>query len=290
MAEHNDDSATIYTVTRALNSNAVSALAHGSNVPAILMGRGIGFGRKSGDQIYSDQVQEHYVALGADRIQYLNLLSAIHTDVLTAIGEALELAEGHLGNLHPSVYLMLTDHLAFAVERLRSGAVIENPLVNEINAHFPQEFVAAEMVLRYVNAQLRLELPIDEAAYIALHLRAARTGATVKHPLSQANALAGLTETVLGRLVTRNDATISLAARKELTDHLARLVTRVEQGQLRSNTAAQSIRRDLPAEYEIAEWIITHIAPSTDIPKEGRAGETANLAVFLHGWLQDATS
>ncbi|QWW19917.1 PRD domain-containing protein [Schaalia sp. 19OD2882] len=275
-----------YRVTHALNNNAVAAVADGSDIPTILVGKGIGFGRKAGDRITPDLVQEQYVAVGPDHMQYVNLLSSISPDLLAAISGGLELAEEQLGNLHPSVYLMLTDHLAFAVARLREGETIENPLLAEISARFPREFVAAEVLLRHVNSRLGLDLPIDEAAFVTLHLRAASTGAPVKQPLSQANALADLAETVRRRLVGPSSP-IDETSRRELTAHLARLADRAGKAELRANAAFMSIRRDLHDEYEQAEAILELLVGDQNTPVALKNGEAAHTAVFLHGWRQD---
>lgn len=281
------DAPRAYRVTHALNNNAVAAVADDSDVPTILIGKGIGFGRRPGDAIAPpSDVQEHYVALGSDRMQYLDLLNRIGPEVLSAIASGLELAQEQLGDLHPSVYVMLTDHLAFAVERLNEGQRIANPLLAEIRARFPREFVAAEILLRHVNARLGIALPTDEAAFITLHLRAASTGETVKRPLSQANALAGLADTVIARLL--RGAAVHEDARAELTAHLVALARRLKDGELRRNAALLSIRRDAPDEYALAEEIVQILSEAPRTPAAQVAGEAAFTALFLHGWRQDA--
>lgn len=276
-----------YRVTHVLNNNAVAAVPVEAETPTILVGKGIGFGCKPGNFIEAEAVEQQYVALESHRMQYLNLLGTISPELLGAISSGVALAEEQLGSLHPSVYLMLTDHLAFAVQRLDEGEAIANPLLPEIRARFPEEFIAAEVLLRHVNAQLDLALPIDEAAFITLHLRAASTGASVKQPLSQANALAGLAETVI-RQLGGSFLTVDESARHELTSYLARLADRVGRGELRTNAAHLSIRRDLPAEYAQAEAIIDDFCADRTLPVSARRGEAAYTAVFLHGWLQDA--
>lgn len=181
-----------YKVARVFSNNAV--LARRGEDELVLVGRGIGFGRRAGDQIAADNVQRQYVEISPDKAQYLDLVNSIDSQVFETISAAIDLATDLLGELHPSVYLVLTDHLAFAVQRLREGEAITNPLLSEIRVVFPAEFGAAELMLSYINSHLDAELPVDEAAFITLHLSAARAGSTVKQPLQQANALAGIVE------------------------------------------------------------------------------------------------
>lgn len=228
-------------------------------------------------------MHQEFIAPQSDKAQYLNLVNSIEPEIFETIQAAVELAADLLGELHPSVYLMLTDHLAFAVNREREGQQISNPLVGEIRAVFPAEFGAAELVLQYINSRLGTELPIDEAAFITLHLNAARHGSNVKQPLQQANALAGINEFVLARL-GRPGATGP--ARDDFVHAMARLGRRLDQGHYRHNQAARSIQRDLPFEHDLAAQVICRLLGVEALPREA-AGEVATLAVLLHGWRQD---
>nr|WP_275587060.1 PRD domain-containing protein [Arcanobacterium pluranimalium] len=184
-----------------------------------------------------------------------------------------------MGELHPSVYLLLSDHLIFAMQRLRDGQVIRNNLRTEIRAVFPEEFAAAEAVLTYINAHADMAFPDDEAAFIALHLNAARTGVTVKQPLEQANRLA----TII------NDAGQSLgvehAVPEEVSASILATMRRIESGMFRKNDALRAISRELPREFDVAERIIAQLLQVDAVPLLA-LGEVAFLSVTLHAWRQ----
>lgn len=270
-----------YEVVRVLSSNAVLA-RHGED-ELVLVGRGIGFGRSVGELIPAGAGQQEFIAAQSDKAQYLNLVNSIDAEMFETISAAVDLAADLLGELHPSVYLLLTDHLVFAVARQREGQAILNPLLGEIRAVFPAEFGAAELVLQYINSRLGIDLPIDEAAFITLHLNAARHGSNVKQPLQQANALAGINEYVYARL-GRVPATG--AVHDDFVLAMARLGRRLRRGDYRHNQAARSIQRDLPFETELAGQLIQRLLDVDRLPREA-AGEVATLAVLLHGWRQD---
>jgi transcriptional antiterminator len=269
-------------VSRVFSNNAV--LARLGEDERVLVGCGIGFGRRVGERIPADKIQQQYFELSPSKAHYLDLMNLIDQRTFDTCVEAIKRAADLLGELHPSVYLVLADHLACVVQRLREGSVIFNPLMDEIRAAFPDESVAAEVVLRYINSHLDVELPSDETAFITLHLSAARTGASVKLPLKQANDLAGIVQFAADRLGHPNASGV---VHGELVWTLARLTKRVRAGAFRSHAAARSIERDLPLETELASQIIERIWGSTPLP-HGAAGEVAHHAVFLHGWKQDA--
>lgn len=171
------------------------------------------------------------------------------------------------------------------MQRAGLGETIRNSLVDEIRAAFPLEFRAAELVVGYLNANVEgIDLPIDEAAFIALHLNAARLGVTVKQPLATANALAGMIRLVCLRL---NATTTSLDGTPDrtLAIELTRLNKRVQAGLFRSNLLRRSVDRDLPRESELARQILCRILDVPSLPAHVE-GEAAFLAVFLHGWQQ----
>lgn len=285
-----------YRVTHVLNNNAV--VVRSESGLSVLVGTGIGFNRKIDDLVDPAIVQQQYVAIEPDKIHYLTLLNGLDPELLSAISEGVELATKTLGHLHPSIYLLLTDHLAFAVERFRDGQVIQNNLLPEIRAFFPAEFEVAELVLHHINTRVGVELPLDEAAFITLHLNAARSGESVKRPLSRANALAGVIDQALARLKV---AECPRSLREDLSAALVALVDRIETGRARLFSVPRSIARDLHDEWTHAEWIILTLlgeAPAHSsntsgalirggISSEQRLGETAFLAVFLHGWIYD---
>lgn len=264
-------------VLRVFNNNAVLAAVDGTE--QVIVGRGVGFGRRPGDEIASGS-HRHYVEVSPERVGFLNTLNEIPSQTLEVLSRALDLAEDILGDLHPSVYVVLTDHLVFAVQRLAEGVPIRNTLSAEIKAVFPVEYVAAESVLNYINTHLGVELPEDEAAFIALHLNAARTGVTVKQPLEQANALAE----IVGKI--GNEFGSSKAPTSDLVKALVDARARLRESRYRKNDVTRSIKKDLAYEFEVASRIICQMLNINEIPRAAE-GEIAFLAVSLHAWRQD---
>lgn len=278
-------------IIRVFSNNAVLVRMPGG-VPGedqtdevVMVGRGIGFQRKPGDEISLATADRQYMELSPDKVQFLRSVQSIDSVVMETISDAVDLAVDLLGELHPSVYVVLAEHISFAVQRAGLGETIRNSLVNEIRASFPLEFRAAELVVGYLNSNVEgIDLPVDEAAFIALHLNAARQGVTVKQPLATANALAGLIRYVCVRL---NATTTSLDGTPDrtLAIELTRLSKRADAGLFRSNLLRRSVNRDLPRESDLARQVLCRIIDVPSLPSHAE-GEAAFLAVFLHGWQQ----
>lgn len=269
-------------ILRVFNHNAVLVSADG--VETVLAGRGIGFGKKPGDTVPTAGVQRQYVAASTDKIEFLKSANAIEPQLIATVAEAVDIAADLIRDLGGSIYVVLVDHLVFAVQRYRDGMSIINKLMNEIRAAFPVEYNAAEIMLHYVNSRLDITLPDDEAGFIALHLNAARTDNPVKAPLSEVNEL--------GRIVAMIEEAYGVSATAhldELLSVISRLTTRIHAGQIRTNEARVHIAATLRRDTDVAHTIISAIANDTLTPEQ-IFHEAATLAVFLHGWRQSVSS
>jgi transcriptional antiterminator len=268
-------------VVRAFNNNAV--LASVDEDEFVLAGRGIGFGKKPGDLIDLESVQQQYIEASSDRVEFLKSVNSLDPKLIGVVSTAVDLAADMVGELDPSVYVVLSDHLAFAVQRHRTGQNITNHLTEEVRAIFPREFAAAEAVTQYVNSTLDVQLPADESAFIALHLNAARTGNSIKRPLNIANQLATAVTLVQEHFGGADEESL-----EELLHAVRRLIHRTNKGPVRKNRMARFIESSLPEEMGVARAVINGIAGNRS--QANWDGETAFFAVFLHGWRQDISA
>ena len=105
------------------------------------------------------------------------LIALIPEEYFEAAQAIVEHARLRLGrDLEDGVYLALADHIHFAVERARKGQVIANRLTFETKMVYRDEFECAQVALAYLDRVFDVELPEDEAAFIALHFVNASTG------------------------------------------------------------------------------------------------------------------
>ncbi|MCF2705891.1 PRD domain-containing protein [Arcanobacterium haemolyticum] len=267
----------------AINNNAVRA-TDGSH-EFVLVGRGIGFNIKAGDAIAFDESHKRYQLLDSVvKARYMDLLGRMDPKLLDAVSRAIDFAGDIIeGTLHPSLYVVLTDHLAFAIERVREGIQITNPLVQEIRAVFGDEYAAAEVMMNYLNSVLDVRLPADECAFVALHLNAARRGSSVKEPLRYTNEIAkivAVVESVLGTAIPPGVIFDRLVAR------IAEDFSRLAGPRRRQCSVSYVASRELPAAWELAGRMQSRMTRHLGVADAG-AGEQTYLAVWLDGWLYE---
>lgn len=162
-------------IQKVLNSSVV-LVQDDSGEESILLGKGIGYGRKAGEPIERQPSDRVFLPLSnPDAQPMLELFSSIPAVYLDLTQDIVDDAEQSLGvKLSAHIYLLLTDHLHFAVERQQKGLVVTNRIFWEIKHFYPKEYAVGQRGLQKVRAKLDIELPDEEAGNIAFHIVNAR--------------------------------------------------------------------------------------------------------------------
>lgn len=143
----------------------------------IVMGKGIGFNSKQGDTIDQAAIEKIFVPNDQrTKQEYVRILENVPKEHLEGIHAALEQLKGRWQKeIDDRVFLMLLDHIAFAIERTQKGITLQNKLLHEVRTHYPEEFEAGLSVVDDLNERLSIHLPEEEAGNIAFHLVNAQT-------------------------------------------------------------------------------------------------------------------
>ncbi|MGJ0184670.1 PRD domain-containing protein [Corynebacterium glyciniphilum] len=169
----------MWSISKVLNSSVVLARDE-SGVETVLLGKGIGFGRKAGQPVDTMEVDQIFVNRSAEVSTLVDLLDDIPGWYLELAHEIVASARGRLPHdLDDHIYLTLTDHLHFMVQRLRDGLIVHNRLLWEMKTFYPLEHaLGVEALARLRNLVSDVDIPEDESANIAFHLvNASRGGA-----------------------------------------------------------------------------------------------------------------
>lgn len=163
-------------IKKVLNSSVV-LVEDERGVERVLLGKGIGFGQKAGTRIDGTGVDRVFVSLDdANHQNLVELLSQIPVEFAELTREIVSDAESEGLELDPHIYLALTDHLHFAVERQRRGLVVVNRLAWEMRTVYPKQHAVGSRAVELMNTHHGFALPDDEAANIAFHLANAERG------------------------------------------------------------------------------------------------------------------
>ncbi len=157
-------------INKILNNNVVTVNLNGEE--AVVMGRGIGFQKKSGDIIENTSVEKIFkLDNEKNNEKFKQLMIETAPEYLTITKEIITIAEKELGiELGELIYILLTDHLSFAVIREKENMRIENPMLWEIKTLYKKEYKVGLKGIEIVEKYTGIKLSDDEAGFIALHI------------------------------------------------------------------------------------------------------------------------
>lgn len=182
-------------IAKIINNNVISSLDENGR-EIVLMGRGIAYQRRKGDDIDTERIEKRFVFGEHEQsARFLALLENIPSEVVNVVDEVVKHARETLPHtLRDGIYITLTDHIGFTIERYLQGATFKNPMDWEIRRFYREEYAEAEYAVRLINERLHVELPDTEAAFVALHFVEAESDDTME----EVNEITGLIQTVLG--------------------------------------------------------------------------------------------
>jgi len=154
-------------IKKVLNNNAAIVVDDGQEKIAI--GPGIGFNKGKNDIVSPQKIEKIFVLEEKDKLeQLLRQIPQEHFDISE---EIISYAEKTLNvSLNEHIHLVLTDHISFAIQKAQKGINIENKLLHEIRILYPEEFAIGQWAIQHIKQTLGVELPEDEAGFIAIHI------------------------------------------------------------------------------------------------------------------------
>ena len=158
-------------IDKIINNNLIRTFDNNGK-EVLVMGCGLGFQKKIGDTVDQSKIEKIYaIENKSDSNKLMTLLSEIPLEYIQVSNEIISYAKYSLGKrLNDNIYISLTDHISFAIERYKQGLNFNNALLWEIKRFYNHEFLIGKEALAIIKKRLNIELPEDEAASIALHI------------------------------------------------------------------------------------------------------------------------
>ena len=269
-------------IRKVLNSSVV-LVRDDAGEESILLGKGIGYGRKAGETIERQSSDRVFIPLSnPDAQPMIELFSSIGPEYLELTQDIVADAEQTLNvQLSPHIYLMLTDHLHFAVERQQKGIVVTNRVFWEIKHFYRIEYAIGQRGLGRIKQKLGVELPDEEAGNIAFHLVNARMDANAGYDAMRAAQLIGEITNIVTYSMNCTVSGESIHYTRFIS-HLQYFAERFFSGKLMDSEddfLFQQMQQSYPAAMACAEKIRTFILRKYGVflPNE----ETAYLALHI---------
>jgi transcriptional antiterminator len=193
---------------------------HSDYGEVVVIGKGIGFNRKTGDVIDEASAEKLFVLRNEkEQENYIKLLPFVESNLHEVFISAIELIKKRANaELNEHIHVALTDHLMFAVSRLSNGMEMRNPFLIETKALYPFEYEIAKEVVNLIKESTGLELPEGEVGFISLHIHSA----VMNRNLSEVNQHSQL----VTRLIDMIEEQLEITIDKESIDYM-RLVRHI---------------------------------------------------------------
>lgn len=244
-------------IAKIINNNVVSTCdEEGREI--IVMGRGVGFKAKEGSTIDEEKVEKIFRLESQNTMdKFKELLENLPMEHVQISAEIIGYAKEVLNRpINPNVYITLTDHINFALERYKQKMMFSNPLIREVRSFYHAEYLIGEYAIAMIERDLGVKLPVDEAASIALHIVNAEYDAPMGDTIKITNLIQQVLEVVREYFSIELDEQ-SLSYERFIT-HLRFLAQRVFTGEhmeLDNLEFQKVIDRLYPEEYACSQKV-----------------------------------
>ena len=252
-------------IQKVINNNVISAYDENQQ-EVVIMGKGIGFKAHTGDAIDESRIEKVF-RIENEKLsrQFQEILENIPLEHMQLTSDIITYAKKNLNvQLNQSIYITLTDHINFAIQRQAQGIQLKNALLWEIKKFYHQEYLMGKYAIDLLNEKLGTKFSEDEAGFIALHFLNAEYGTDIRDAVKfpdQMQAIVDIVERDLGILLDES----SLHYERFMT-HIKFLIQRIYRKELlfsEDRELSLLMQRKYPREYQCSVKVAEYIMQAT---------------------------
>lgn len=158
-------------IIRIYNNNVIVSL-DSDNDEMIVIGKGIGFQKKIGDQVEIEKVEKIFT-LKDKKIQgkleeLVKKIPTIYLNICEKIVSMIHTSSNI--ELNESIYVTLTDHISMSLEREKKGIILENIFEFEIEEIYSEEYNLGIKAAEIIKEELGIKISKNEISFITMHI------------------------------------------------------------------------------------------------------------------------
>lgn len=262
-------------ICKVFNNNVVSSFDE-QDREIMVWGKGVGFQKKPNDLIEESKIEKIF-RLPSDvtperKSHFQSLVEEIPYEYMKYTNEIIRMAREGLGRkLNRNIYITLTDHIYYAVERYREKIEVHNAMLFEIKSFYNPEYLIGLRAVDYINEKEKIHLTEDEAAFIALHIVNAELDMTMNQVMNMPAMLSDILSIVrMSYKEQINEASIEY---ERFVVHIKYMLRRTFEGSVYSQTDRElfdSLCKKEPYAFSISKKIRKYMREKSgmDIPDE----------------------
>ena len=265
----------MYRVSKVLNNNGVIAIEMEENQEYVLLGKGIGFGKKVSQRFEAPLDCTRYsLKDDTERGSAASLVKSVDPVFLEIANEVLREAERTFGKIDKRILFPLADHISFAVARMKNGEQISNPLTGDIHALFYKEFQVASVLKKILSDRMQVEIGDDEIGYVALHVHSAIEDEKVSVAMQMARTVRECVSIIEEETGKKID--VMTLDYNRLMNHVKYMAARLLRGEELKININDYIEIKFPKAFAIATTVCDHLGENIGVqPGEREIGYLA---------------
>ena len=268
----------MYRIIKVLNNNGILVYDNDTGREMILLGNGVGFGKRPAQQIGRLPGAKVYTLVNRQKQHsVLQVVNGIRPEFIEAAGRIIDEAEKMFRNVSRDILLPMADHIALAAKRAEEDRQIPNPFTPDIRVLFEKEYAAALKGREIIRELTGCEISEDEVGFITLHIHAGLSDEQVSEALETARIIdegISIIEEAFGQEFEED----SLAYTR-LMSHLYYMVARTRKGESAKADFNDFIFVNYPYTGKVAEEVCSYM--SRQLKKNVAREEIGFLAIHI---------
>ena len=249
----------MYRVSKVLNNNGVIAIDMDENKEYVILGKGVGFGKKVSQRFDKPEGCTTYrLEQETERGSAKELVKGIEPEYLEIADAILAESQKVFGDsIDRGILFPLADHISFAVARIRRNEQISNPLTEDIKVLFYSEFKVAETLKTILRERLQIEIDDHEVGYVALHIHSAIGDEKVSVAMQTARAVRECIDMI--EKATGKPIDVLSLSYNRLMNHMKYMVARASTGEKLNLDMNEYMLDQYPQAYKVATDICKNL-------------------------------
>ena len=268
----------MYRIIKVLNNNGILVYHNETGRELILMGNGVGFGKKPTQQIEDMPGAKVYSLVTRQKQQsVLKVVNGIQPGFIEAAGRIIEEAEKVFSEVNHEILLPMADHIALAAKRAKENRQIPNPFTPDIRVLFSKEYTVAMRGRDIIREMMGYEISDDEVGFLTLHIHAGLSDEQVSVTLDTTRIInEGIRMIEKGFSQKLQEDSLAYT---RLMSHLYYMVARTRNGESTKVDFNDFIFTNYPESGRVAEMVCSYMG--NELKKPVAKEEIGFLAIHI---------
>ena len=264
------------------NNNA-ALVVDDENVEWMIVGKGIGFGKKPGDLVDASKITQKFKSVNNDEV---DTLKEYDESIINVTSDIVQDVESFLNvKFNDHQYLILADHINFASVRAQDGIEFTDRAVSwEVKKLFPKEYEASARAIEIIKKDLDVVFPKGELVFLTYHfVNLENEKESLQDTIQVSKMIADIINIIqISYHMTLDDESFNYS---RLVSHLRYfLIRKLKSSQVSSEQLDPSLLKLMIAKYPAENNTVQKISTFLRNTKGWALSENDQVYLILHVW------